>query len=86
MFEFLARLREKPEEHRRNVAIAASGVVTAFIAMLWLSTLTLGSPSQTTAAVSAPSPFAAVGAAFDNFFSDEKPVQETPGVNILPSY
>lgn len=37
MFDFLDRLREKPEEYRRMVAIAVVGIVGGGIFIVWIS-------------------------------------------------
>ena len=37
MFDFLDRLREKPEEYRRMVALAIVGVVGGGIFIVWIS-------------------------------------------------
>ena len=38
MFDFLDRLREKPEEYRRMVVIAVVGVIGGSIFIVWIST------------------------------------------------
>ncbi|HEY4517830.1 MAG TPA: hypothetical protein VJI74_02980 [Candidatus Paceibacterota bacterium] len=73
MFDFLRKLQERPEEHRRAFAFTASAVVTLFIALLWLADLATSVPTATqTASPTTPSPLQTLREQVTSVFSNSQ--------------
>ena len=63
MLHHLHNLRQKPEIHRKQIALSVSAVVTGLIAIIWVSTFSfsLGEmPKGQTASVVQPSPVTSI--------------------------
>ncbi len=86
MFDFISKLQEKPEAHRRRIALGTTSIITFFIAVVWLSSFSGASspPSAQEAAVAgAPSPFETVGSIFGKAYKGAKNSVPIPGINDL---
>ena len=71
MFDWLDRLREKPEHVRLRIALMTAGLITLLIIFVWLSLLSLGTLSNEGAeggVTKEDSPFKAFG----EFWSEGK--------------
>ena len=79
MRKLIAKLQEKPEAHRKAVALGVSAVVTLFIFGIWITTLpskfqgaSVVAEETTKQLQDGIAPLAAVKSSFDSLVSDIK--------------
>ena len=68
MFEFIARLQQKPQRTRQRTALVCALIITGIIALVWGTTLGTRTEALETA-VNEPSIFASLGRGFRGLIS-----------------
>ncbi len=69
MFDFIKKLREKPEEVRRRYTFLVSGVIMVLIVVFWVSMIPMrfgGDTKKTVVVQNTPSPVASLGSTISN--------------------
>lgn len=86
MFDYLDRLRARPELYRLRVAIVTAGVITTVIFLVWATTLSVrlfGIEETTSATREEPSPLATfqeqLGAATEGLINQFESLRESFG-------
>lgn len=70
LLDYLDKVREKPESHRRRVAFGSAVLITGLILLVWLTTLPAKFDTETVASQERNSPISTLGkniaAAYDS--------------------
>jgi hypothetical protein len=87
MFDFIDKLRAKPEKEKRKFAFMFSGVITSIIFMIWIFTVvhTASNLAPLPDDSRGPSPFAQIGGSFSKVFESMSNIFKQSDVLVPPA-